>query len=233
MKMIPVLAWMVGSVICCFSQTNVTKEFGSKYDFSKFLFTDADYGVDGVYDDTFHRIQFAFTKVEKSASDQLLYKVEGADRLKGLITRFNGEIRIIEIIRHEGNIYHPDKTSEDKWIVFKATFELREDKQTKGSGVFKGTLSFGLTFKREKFIDNLWEYEGDGFSNFIYNGSWTSYLTGKSKKCIWGQGKLPDTGDFDSGVGMRVINKKYQNNGWATDKQLNLIDNPKRWWSKQ
>jgi hypothetical protein len=232
MRIVFIITLTVCTFVDCLSQTDVTKSFGDKYDFSEFLWTDKEYGIDGVYDETFHRIQFAFTKIEKSADNKLIYKVEGADRLKGIVTRFAGEIKFVKIIKHEGNIYHPTKPSDDKWITFETTFEFRENKESKGSGIFRGTFSFDLTFEKGKFIDNLWDYEGDGFSNFIYKGTWTSYLNGKTKKYVLGQGRLPDTGDFDSGVAMRVVNKKYEKNGWATDKDYNLIDNPKHWWKK-
>lgn len=148
------------------------------------------------------------------------------------MTPFIGVIKIKKIIKNEGNLYFPTKPSDDKLIKFEATYEFRENKESKGSGAFKGSLSFNLTLEKNKFLDNMSDYMGDGFSNFIYYGTWTSYLTGKTKKCILGEGRLPDTEDFDGGVAMRIVNQKYINNGWATDSNYNLLDNPKYWWKK-
>jgi hypothetical protein len=216
----------------CFSQTDVTKSFGDKYDFSEFLATNKDVGLDGVFDETYHRIQFAFIKIEKSLENKLIYKITGADRLKGVVTQFVGTIQITKITKNEGNLYFPTKPSDDKMIDFEAIYEFRENKESKGSGIFKGALSFSLTLEKNKFLDNMSDYMGDGFSNFIYYGTWTSYLTGKTKKCILGEGRLPDTGDFDQGDGMVIVNDKYKQNGWATDKDFRLLDNPKHWWTK-
>jgi hypothetical protein len=219
------------TILECASQTDVTKSFADKFDFSKFLATNKEYGFDGVYGDTYQRIQFAFTKILKSSGDKLVYNITGADRLKKNVTRFNGEIRLTTIIKHEGSFYNPEKPGKDKWIEFKGEFEFREDTNAKGSGIFKGILSFALTLQDNKFIDDMAEYQGDGFSNFIYQGQWTSYLTGKTKKCIWGQGGLPNTGDFNQGDGSLSVNEKYKKNGWEMDDMnLKLLDNPKYWW---
>ncbi len=216
----------------CLSQTNVTQNFGNNYDFSEFLATNKDFGLDGVFDETYHRIQFAFLKIEKSKENNLVYKIKGADRLKGVVTDFDGEIKFTKIIKHEGNRIFPEKISDDKWIEFEATYEFREAKESKGSGIFKGNLSFDLTHDKKRFLDNMEEYQGDGFSNFTYYGTWTSYLNGKTKKCILGQGRLPDTGDFDQGDGVVIVNNKYKQNGWETDKNFRLLDNPKHLWAK-
>jgi len=202
----------------------------SSYDLVEFLNTYKDYGTDGVFDTMFHRIQFHFANIKRNENDNCTYTVSGFDRLKGLVTPFNGEIKIERIVKNQGNLYQPETPSDDRLIEFNGTFILREDKEIKGSGIFKGTVYFMLTLNKEnKLVDNMGEYMGDGFSNFIYEGTWTSYTTGKIKKCIWGQGRLPNTADFDIGAGELVVNEKYLKNGWEQNDKWESEE----WWLKK
>lgn len=217
-------------VSCTFTNAeNVTADFCSKYDVKEYLSTYEEFGTDGVFDTMYQRIQFHFETIKKINDCQ--YQITGADRLKGVVTPFSGEIRIKKIIKNAGNLYDRETPSDDKMIDFYGEYELREDKRMNSSGVFKGDITFSLSLTKDnKLIDDMSEYMGDGFSNFTYHGTWTSYRSGQTKKCIWGQGRLPDTEDFDGGAGQVVPNEKYRKNGWELDDQLVPIDNPKDWW---
>jgi hypothetical protein len=197
-----------------------------------FLKTNGDHGTDGVFDTMYQRIQFHFESIQRDKMDGCVYHISGYDRLKGLVTPFNGQVKIEKIKKNVGNIYEPEKPSDDKLVEFTGAFQFREDNKAKGSGVFAGTVYFMLTLNKEnKLVDDLGEYMGDGFYNFIYDGSWTSYKSGKVKKCVWGEGRLPNTGDFDIGDGDIVVNEKYLKNGWEHDENWRLIDNPMKWWA--
>ncbi len=54
----------------------------------------------------------------------------------------------------------------------------------------------------------------DGFSNNQFVGSWTSYKTNKTKRCNWGDYRIPESGDLDIGAGEFSVNDKYLKNGW-------------------
>lgn len=201
------------------------------HNLSPFLKTDPAFGTDGVFDTTYHRIQFHFSKVERNPEDSCSYLISGANRLKGLVTTFNGVITIKRIIVHPGNIYQPEKPSEDQLVDYFGTYYLAEEKNLNGSGEFTGSFHCQLTLRQNLLFDDLIEYMGDGFSNFIFQGTWKSYNSQDVKKCIWGQGRLPDTNDFNQGDGDRVVNNKYQHNGWDSDDSGNFLDNPKEWWN--
>ena len=82
-----------------------------------------------------------------------------------------------------------------------------------------------------QLLDNMGEYMGDGFENFTYEGTWQNHNMGRIKQCTWGQGRLPNTEDFDVGAGGLFVNDKYRKNGWEMDKDnMNYLDNPKKWW---
>jgi len=203
----------------------------AEFDVTGFLKTYEHFGTDGVFDTMYQRIQFHFESIKRSEANKCTYLISGFDRLKGLVTPFEGEIRIHRINKNKGNIYDRETPSEDRLVEFGAVYQFREDKNVRGSGTFSGNLYFNLTLNKDyELIDDMAEYMGDGFSNFIYEGTWTSYATGQSKKCIWGEGRLPSTTDFDVGAGERFVNDKYIKNGWELNKDWQLVDNPKEWW---
>lgn len=212
------------------SQESETTNQCSEFTLTEFLKTFPDYGTDGVFDTMYQRIQFHFDTIQRSQVDHCIYFISGFDRLKGLVTPFNGTITIKEITKNVGNIYERETPSDDKLIEFSGSFIFRENKGVRGSGFFQGNVHFKLTLNNGKLLDDMGEYMGDGFSNFIYQGTWTNYTSGTIKKCIWGQGRLPDTGDFDQGVGDRFVNDKYKKNGWEMNKDWEYLDNPKEWW---
>ena len=70
----------------------------------------------------------------------------------------------------------------------------------------------------------------DNFDNNGFVGHWTSYRTGKSKICHWGDFRIPDCGDLDQGVGGFIPNPKYLRRGWQSfyDSEMGFIDDAKR-----
>ncbi len=66
----------------------------------------------------------------------------------------------------------------------------------------------------------------DSFSNNGFIGTWTSYKTNTSKKCNWGDYRIPDCGDLDSGTGEFMVSSKYIKNGWLEYMLEHKIPNP-------
>lgn len=64
-----------------------------------------------------------------------------------------------------------------------------------------------LVSVKTKFKNIIRDFNGTikvvaaGFSNNQFRGSWTSYKTGVSKKCNWGDGRILDSGDLEGGAG--------------------------------
>jgi hypothetical protein len=68
----------------------------------------------------------------------------------------------------------------------------------------------------------------DGFSNNTFVGTWTSYKTGKSKKCNFGDYRIPEcegSNGCDIGAGEFSINPKYRENGWQSYCDYMFVDN--------
>ena len=80
----------------------------------------------------------------------------------------------------------------------------------------------------------------DGYENNQCKAKWTDYHSGKSKICNWGDFRMPDSKELDSGAGDVSINQKYISNGWKTfitayssnqneAKKAQILENIK-WW---
>nr|MBP6410083.1 hypothetical protein [Pseudarcicella sp.] len=62
-------------------------------------------------------------------------------------------------------------------------------------------------------------FNSDGFFNNQFIGSWTSYKTNTSKKCNWGDYRIPESGNLDVGAGEFSVDEKYLKNGWKNYSQ--------------
>lgn len=47
-------------------------------------------------------------------------------------------------------------------------------------------------------------------------GTWTSYANNSSKRCNWGEFRIPYSGDLDIGAGEFSPDTKYLDKGWDT-----------------
>ena len=80
----------------------------------------------------------------------------------------------------------------------------------------------------------------DGYFNNQFDGTWTSYKTGVSKMCNWGDYRIPDSKGLDGGAGEFIVNEKYKNNGWQNYVNMNSQDKAvakkavdeenRKWW---
>ena len=159
-------------------------------------------------------ISFYFKCKKNETNIPEKYKITGWTEMKNKTTPFNGEIIVKDVIRSNFNPYHfCDSTNFT--IKIEATYNFIEDKSFSGAGVFKGNLYFTLVLDKENNLHNeLWDWMGDGYSNFQYQGIWIS-PTGEDYKCIFGAGRIENSGDLDVGDGSFVPNEKYYQYGWA------------------
>ncbi len=58
--------------------------------------------------------------------------------------------------------------------------------------------------------------DADGYSNNLFTGTWSSYGGSMTKPCNWGDYRIPNCGDLDSGDGEFVPNEKYRSKGWQS-----------------
>jgi hypothetical protein len=138
------------------------------------------------------------------------YFVYGKTKVKDIICPFQG---ILTLKAAEIFIEQDIDSIKEGYVVYDV--QLFEDKKQNSTGYINGSLTSNFLIGSNNNI----EYDaimlvGDGFSNNKFIGNWTSYKTGKSKKCNWGDYRIPESSNLDVGVGGFMVDSKYKDNGW-------------------
>lgn len=164
----------------------------------------------GFIGDNYQRFYIHFISIIQNPVNPYEYFAYGKTKVKENICAFQGTIKIIR-----SEIYkNPDVPTCKQGTAICEVY-LYEDKKMPFSGFFKGTLSSHFIIDYNgKFRYDALMFIADDFSNNQFVGNWTSYKTNASKKCHWGDYRIPDCGDLDSGAGEFYVNEKYIKNGW-------------------
>ncbi|HNY45237.1 MAG TPA: hypothetical protein PKG96_07475 [Bacilli bacterium] len=196
---------------------NITSKFISEFDISEMLL-DKYFGAFG---QNYQRIDLKVKSINKKIDSPSEYILTGTTILKNKEVPFEGVIKINTVKKSNLNPYQIDDSTYYT-IEINCNYQFVEDKSISGSGIYQGTLDFTLVLDNENKLHNdLWEWWGDGYSNFQFQGTWTS-SKGTEYKCIFGDGRLENSGDLDIGDGVFMPNEKYYSYGWKDyDKQLN------------
>lgn len=164
----------------------------------------------GYIGDNYQRFFIHLVSVIQNPTNPYEYLVYGKTKVKETICSFQGTITI-----RQARIYKSGDIPTYKQGFATCDVILYEDKKQPLTGFIKGKL------KSEFLIDNKGQFRydaisfaADGFSNNQFIGSWTSYKTNISKKCNWGDYRIPECGDLDIGAGEFSVNDKYLKNGW-------------------
>ena len=167
-----------------------------------------DYGVLGA---NYRQILIRISNVSKDKHEPMRYLVTGKSKVGPVIRNFEGDITIIRAFLSTDTLID----GHYRGSIF-AEYRFYEDSTKKYTGIFKGLLeslvcidSMGNVIHADST-----DVESDGWWNNSYVGIWRDYDNSNSKKCIWGNGKLPFTFDFDKGEGELEVNEKYVRNGW-------------------
>ncbi|MEJ2105645.1 MAG: hypothetical protein P8X47_13885, partial [Ignavibacteriaceae bacterium] len=187
--------------------------------------------TNGVFGKNYRRIEFVFENVSKVKNNDE-YIVNGKDRMKGKICSFTGNLNVTHAIKY-------DERDIDLSIIILGEYELIEIANTLETGKFMGifcTYCYYDTVNQRLELDDRWSV-ADGYMNNTFVGIWRDLKNGYDYKCIWGDHRLPYTGDFDVGTGEFAPNDKYLKYGWENytkaylggDKKALEIENIK-WW---
>lgn len=175
----------------------------------------------GFIGDDYQRFFIHFVSVIQNPANPYEYLVYGKTKVKKTICSFQGSITI-----RQARIYKSGDIPIYKQGFVTCEVILNEDKKQSSTGFIKGKL------KSEFLIDNKGElrydallFAADGFSNNQFVGSWTSHKSNDSKKCNWGDYRIPECGELDIGAGEFSVNEKYVKNGWLSYKLENMAPN--------
>ncbi|WP_421797977.1 hypothetical protein [Haliscomenobacter sp.] len=188
----------------------------------------------GFYGEDRYKIEFYFSKVTKDEKDPFLYHVVGKNRHKKVISEFKGTFRIDSLAQvTDPNLDTEEVGDMGVQRIYSANgkFTLAEDSLKKYSGRFTGKMQmdFGAYDKAPIELWYFSETPNKG-SGIRYDGTWTSYKTGKSKPVIWSKDLFRFANDIleEFSIGERdvEINEKYRKLGWD-----NFWEN-EEWWAE-
>jgi hypothetical protein len=182
----------------------------------------------GYIDPNYQRFQIHMTSISKSKSDPYVYHITGKTKVKENICSFKGTITVVAADYDSSSLMSDIGFPQYKQGLIIGQVQIEEDKTQVGSGVIKVKISTDVYFdSKDRIHYSALMLIADGFSNNQVEGSWTSYKTGKTKRCNWGDFRIPDSRDLDFGDGEFSVNPKYRQNGWA---DYNYGNNEVEWW---
>jgi len=201
----------------------------------------------GVIGINYQRIEMYISKVTKSKDRADVYLVTGKSKVNNNICDFSGKIRLINLfyIDCDDDSAPADrqKTANfHKCAVLFAEYVFNEDGAQNNAGVFSGITECSVRADKTKMLLDESMYFADGYSNRTFVGTWTDYKTKQSKKCVWGDYRLPLTPGFDCGDGEMIVCGEYVKNGWQTyqdgsesawNEKEQKYDIKDKWWLKK
>ena len=157
----------------------------------------------GYIGNKYQRLYMHFDTVYKDKKDASRYNVKGVSRVRQNLCRFSGYIKIDSVVTddvedsYRGSLGSNKNTS--RFTAY-AKYEFKEDAAQKGSGVFSGKFWSAIyLYKNTVHYDGL-EFGADGYCNNQFEGTWASYRTKAKKKANFGDYRIPDSSDMDSGA---------------------------------
>lgn len=240
---------------CTNAQSIETSDFYTQiknYDLSKLLTADSIIYEDfegvkekieraeilGFIGDNYQRFQIRFISIIQNTINPYEYLVYGKTKVKRNICSFQGKIII-----KQSKTYLKGDIPEYKQGYSICDVILFEDNKQSSSGLIKGKLKVEFIIDQKDVLryDAL-NFPADGFSNNQFVGTWTSYKDKIMKRCNWGDYRIPESGDLDTGSGEFSVNEKYLKNGWENyefahsygpetmESKKAKLEESKKWW---
>lgn len=226
-KIILILSILTLFTRLAFSQT-IEKSFYSEiksYDISKIIIADSIIVQDkegtrdkiekakplGFIGNDYQRFYIHFDSIIRNPKNHYEYLVYGKTKVKQIIRPFKGTVIIKKANLTENNNLFPDYRF--GYAICKV--DLFEDRKLTSTGHINGDLTISyLIDKHNDFRYNASSFYADRFYNNQFKGTWTSYRTNLSKKCNFGDYRIPNSGDLDIGAAEFSPNSKYFDKGW-------------------
>lgn len=185
----------------------------------------------GYIGNNFQRFQIHFTSFIKSKTNPYEYRVSGKTKVKDNINSFTGTVTVFDANFDNSSLMNDLGFPKYKASYITSKVLLYEDKSQPNAGYIKGDLSTDIYF------DDIGQVHyhslilvSDSYSNNQFKGQWTSYKNGKSKKCNWGDFRIPESNGLDGGTGEFMPMEKYLDYGWRNyyTIQIGSSDDAKR-----
>jgi len=171
----------------------------------------------GYIGDNYQRFYIHFLSVIQNKENPYEYYVYGKTKVKNNICDFQGTIRITD-----AQWLKDEYLKEYKEISLKGDYTFYEDGKQKHTGKLNGKFCSDFVIDPQGVLHyNALNLVADGYRNNQFEGKWTDYKTGASKKCNWGDYRIPDSRkNFDYGVGEFSPDEHYYPYGWENYRYL-------------
>ena len=197
-------------------------------DFSKLLLHTDNSVIYGFIGENYQRLRIKLITVTKDSVSPDTYHVYGKSMVKNNIDEFTGIIKISNIRKFKNISYGVDDEYKNKGIkgeyTLIANYDFLENKNQPHSGSFKGVLKSAFYSDKNSKIhyDNI-DMNSDSYTNNEFVGQWIAYNDHTTKRCNWGDFRVPNSGDLDIGAGEFSPNAKYLKIGWLSVPEV-------KWW---
>jgi hypothetical protein len=175
----------------------------------------------GYIGENFQRFDIHFLSVDKSTHDPRVYLVTGKTRVKGNVCSFSGTMTIVSAELYRGSW---DRHYREGSVTCAVWFN--EDSVQKGSGVITGRMETDFCLdRRNRFLYDALDAEADSYSNNQCVGLWRGYRSRITRKCNWGDYRIPESRGLDDGAGVFAPDDKFKRFGWE-----NWENDTTAWW---
>lgn len=194
--------------------------------------------LEGFYGPDNYRMSFYYDRVQQDARQPNVFHVWGRDRYKRTITPFTATLtvtRLASLPDTAGMTYGLPRPVR-AYTAF-ATFTLREDATTKGSGHCQGRAALDFYVVRSHQAEQLPADSGEvgagnptGGCGLLFQGTWQDNQSGRQQPVAWANyyGVIVPEALAKLGLGMRSeeVDPRLARYGWNT-----IMENDE-WWAK-
>jgi len=190
----------------------------------------------GMIGDDIQNMRIVFTSIHRINERE--YEIIGKSKVRNNICDFKGFIEVIEIVETDfaGGDEAPNIV--DGKII--GNYRFNEDKNQSGAGIFEGMFEIYWAHYEDSIgVADIW-YTYSHY-NILFDGTWESNHTGKTKKACWSDYKACFPEGFNVSDGPDLIpNEKYRSKGWdymidlfsqdEEKKEKAFAEYNRKWW---
>lgn len=190
----------------------------------------------GYIGDEYQRFYIHFISVIRNSTDPYEYFIYGKTKVQDNICDFQGTIRIKKASLIE-NPYYEKNLKSGK---VEGEYQFFENARQNGTGFFKGKFASDFVIDAKGVVHyDAMDLYSDSYRNNQFEGTWESYATKEAEKCNWGDWRIPDSGDLDTGTAEFNASEVYYSNGWENFRHIHKdtpegkaarIDEDWKWW---
>lgn len=198
--------------------TDLTLKYSKQFDFSTLLKPKTEFL--GYIEPKYQRLYIKFDSIQKSHSNASIYYINGSATKNQTTCHFSGELAVLKILKYPQMHYGVDDELKDTGMKAQGeligNYELKPDRKEKSCGTFSGKMKLFWYVDKNSQIqyDDIESSYSDAFKNNQYQGFWRLSVGDQKRAANWGEYRIPDSGDLDTGAAQFSADPKYKSQGW-------------------